>query len=47
VRLGDGGGKTNTPCRAGSAGVVAVGRSSGDEDRRRLRDGDGERIEGD
>ena len=40
------GGKTNTPCRAGSAGVVAVGRSSIDEDRRRLRDGDGEHIEG-
>ena len=38
-------GKMDTPCRAGSAGDVAVGRSRGDEARRRLIDCDGEFVE--
>ena len=37
-------GKMKTPYLAGCAGVVAVGRSSGEEDRRRLSGGSGERV---
>ena len=38
--------KTKTPCLAGCAGVVAVGRSRGEADRRRLSGGSGERVVG-
>ena len=39
-------GKTKTPRLAGCAGVVAVGRSRGEADRRRLSGGSGEGVVG-